>query len=68
MEVRERFSSKELFGWCMFDFANSSYTTVIITVILEIYLVKSLFQQAMTPLTQIDTEIFFGLLHLAFLM
>ncbi|MCB1191059.1 MAG: MFS transporter [Leptospiraceae bacterium] len=23
---------KELFGWCMFDFANSSYTTVIISV------------------------------------
>lgn len=33
MEVRERVSFKELFGWCMFDFANSSYTTVIITVI-----------------------------------
>lgn len=26
-------SLKELFGWCMFDFANSSYTTVIITVV-----------------------------------
>ena len=26
-------SSKEIFGWCAFDFANSSYTTVIITVI-----------------------------------
>ncbi|MCG9874018.1 MAG: MFS transporter [Leptospiraceae bacterium] len=24
---------KQIFGWCMFDFANSSYTTVIITVI-----------------------------------
>ncbi len=24
---------RELFGWCMFDFANSSYTTVIISVI-----------------------------------
>lgn len=24
---------KEIFGWCMFDFANSSYTTVIISVI-----------------------------------
>ena len=23
---------KEIFGWCMFDFANSAYTTVIITV------------------------------------
>ncbi|MRR18247.1 MAG: MFS transporter [Deltaproteobacteria bacterium] len=26
-------SRKELFGWVMFDFANSSYTTVIITVV-----------------------------------
>ena len=33
MEERKRASFKELFGWCMFDFANSSYTTVIITVI-----------------------------------
>jgi MFS transporter, UMF1 family len=31
-EVR-RASRKELFGWAMFDFANSSYTTVIITII-----------------------------------
>lgn len=29
----ERASRKELFGWAMFDFANSSYTTVIITVV-----------------------------------
>jgi len=33
MEVTKRASWKELFGWCMFDFANSSYTTVIITVV-----------------------------------
>ncbi|MCB1140757.1 MAG: MFS transporter [Leptospiraceae bacterium] len=33
MEDRKRVSFKELFGWCMFDFANSSYTTVIITVV-----------------------------------
>ncbi len=33
MEEKKRASFKELFGWCMFDFANSSYTTVIITVI-----------------------------------
>jgi len=31
--ITKRASFKELFGWCMFDFANSSYTTVIITVI-----------------------------------
>lgn len=33
MEPVKRASFKELFGWCMFDFANSSYTTVIVTVI-----------------------------------
>jgi UMF1 family MFS transporter len=29
----KRASRKELLGWAMFDFANSSYTTVIITVV-----------------------------------
>lgn len=33
VQVQKRVSFKELFGWCMFDFANSSYTTVIITVV-----------------------------------
>jgi UMF1 family MFS transporter len=33
MSVRKRAPKKELFGWAMFDFANSSYTTVIITVV-----------------------------------
>ena len=33
MAVTEKASGKELFGWAMFDFANSSYTTVIITVV-----------------------------------
>ncbi len=33
MEETKRASRKELFGWAMFDFANSSYTTVIITVV-----------------------------------
>jgi len=28
-----RASRRELFGWAMFDFANSSYTTVIVTVV-----------------------------------
>jgi len=31
-EIRKA-SGRELFGWAMFDFANSSYTTVIITVV-----------------------------------
>lgn len=29
----ERAPAREIFGWAMFDFANSSYTTVIITVV-----------------------------------
>ncbi len=44
MEERKRASFKELFGWCMFDFANSSYTTVIITVIFG-----DLFSQLIVP-------------------
>ncbi|HQI18079.1 MAG TPA: MFS transporter, partial [Leptospiraceae bacterium] len=31
--MSKKASWKEIFGWAMFDFANSSYTTVIITVI-----------------------------------
>ncbi len=30
-------SRLEIFGWCMFDFANSSYTTLIVTVVYAIY-------------------------------
>ncbi|MDZ4725485.1 MAG: MFS transporter [Leptospira sp.] len=30
---RKKNRNKEIFGWCMFDFANSSYTTVIISVV-----------------------------------
>ena len=33
MAVIQKASRKELFGWSMFDFANSSFVTVIITVI-----------------------------------
>lgn len=32
MSQTKRASGKEIFGWAMFDFANSSYTTVITTV------------------------------------
>jgi hypothetical protein len=33
-------SKREIFGWAMFDFANSSYTTVIITVVYSTIFVK----------------------------
>ncbi|MRR56410.1 MAG: MFS transporter [Deltaproteobacteria bacterium] len=36
MSQTSRASFRELFGWAMFDFANSSYTTVIITVVFSI--------------------------------
>ncbi|PNV76125.1 MFS transporter [Leptospira inadai] len=32
MQVTKRAPMREILGWCMFDFANSSYTTVIISV------------------------------------
>lgn len=31
---------REIFGWAMFDFANSSYTTLIITVAFSVYFTK----------------------------
>jgi len=36
MNKIKRASGKEIFGWAMFDFANSSYTTVIITVVFSV--------------------------------
>ncbi len=38
--TRSRASKKEIFGWVMFDFANSSFTTVIITVVFSAYFVS----------------------------
>ena len=37
---RPKASKKEIFGWCMFDFANSAYTTVIITAVFNVYFVN----------------------------
>ena len=38
MAKRRRLENrKEIFGWAMFDFANSSFTTVIVTVVFAIY-------------------------------
>jgi UMF1 family MFS transporter len=33
-------SRREIFGWAMFDFANSSYTTVIVTVAFGVYFTR----------------------------
>lgn len=30
----------EVFSWCMFDFANSSFTTVVVTVVFSVYFTK----------------------------
>ena len=38
--ARVRADRKEVFGWAMFDFANSSYTTVIITVVYAVVFPK----------------------------
>jgi MFS transporter, UMF1 family len=32
---------REIFGWCCFDFANSAFTTVIITVVFSLYFRKT---------------------------
>ncbi|MBN2159383.1 MAG: MFS transporter [Spirochaetes bacterium] len=40
MEKAKKSSGKEKFGWAMFDFANSSYTTVIITVVFSVLFPK----------------------------
>ncbi len=39
---KKLFLNKEIFGWAMFDFANSSYTTVIITAIFNVYFVNTI--------------------------
>ena len=31
---------REIFGWCCFDFANSAYTTIIVTVVYAVYFAK----------------------------
>ena len=31
---------REIFGWCCFDFANSAFTTIIITVVYSVYFIK----------------------------
>lgn len=31
---------REIFGWCCFDFANSAFTTIIITVVYAVYFAK----------------------------
>jgi UMF1 family MFS transporter len=50
---------REIFGWAMFDFANSSYTTVIVTVAFSVY-----FTQVVAPAGRGDffwgTGIFIG--------
>ena len=40
MQTTERAPRKEIVGWTMFDFANSSYTTVIITVAFSVVFPK----------------------------
>ncbi|TCS42467.1 MFS transporter [Reinekea marinisedimentorum] len=35
----KRFSKREVFGWAMYDFANSSYTTVVITFIYSAFFI-----------------------------
>jgi UMF1 family MFS transporter len=43
---RNRARRREIFGFMMFDFANSSYTTVIITAVFNAYFVRAVVNQA----------------------
>ena len=36
MTTTRRAPAREIFGWAMFDFANSSYTTVVVTVVFSV--------------------------------
>ena len=38
--ARAPVTRREIFGWAMFDFANSSYTTIVITVFFSVYFTK----------------------------
>jgi UMF1 family MFS transporter len=42
--IRAMKNKKEIFGWAMFDFANSAYTTNIVTVIFANYFVQGIVQ------------------------
>ncbi|HEB31631.1 MAG TPA: MFS transporter [Spirochaetes bacterium] len=44
--IARRTRSREIFGFMMFDFANSSYTTVIITAVFNVYFVQVVVNQA----------------------
>src|SRR3972149_1095282 len=33
-------NKREIISWCFFDFANSSFTTIIITIVFSVYFVK----------------------------
>ncbi|EPG65500.1 MFS transporter [Leptospira wolffii] len=62
MQVTKRAPLREIFGWCMFDFANSSYTTVIITVIYCRVFAEVLVPQSSNPGNPYeDGNFFFGL-------
>src|SRR5262252_6208513 len=37
---------REVFGWAMYDFANSGYTTVVITAVFAAYFVSGIAQKA----------------------
>jgi UMF1 family MFS transporter len=45
MSDRPRERRKEIFGFMMFDFANSSYTTIIITAVFNAYFVQAVVNQ-----------------------
>ncbi len=38
--LRDIQNKREILSWCMFDFANSSFTTIVITIVFSVYFVQ----------------------------
>ena len=43
--LNEGVRKREVFGWAMYDFANSGYTTVVLTAVFNAYFVGALARQ-----------------------
>lgn len=62
MQSTKRAPLREIFGWCMFDFANSSYTTVIITVLYCRVFAEVIVPTSSNPLNPFeDGNFYFGI-------
>lgn len=58
---RSRAPLREIFGWCMFDFANSSFTTIIVTVVFSVYFTGIVCSDPETGKVRPDADFLWGL-------